>query len=133
MALMKAFASSFLAFLILDYVWLGFVMKPFNTKELAEIGRFKDGNFDVLYGPALIVYLFMSLMVVAFILPRLEATDSLAKIFLTGALAGLLVYGIFDMTNLAILNKYPLKFALVDMAWGTFLFGVVTTLVKKVA
>jgi len=41
-----------------------------------------------------------------------------------GALLGLVMYGLYDLTNYATLTAYPLWFALQDMAWGTFLFAV---------
>jgi len=131
MIFLKQLIAAFACFLILDFVWLGYVVKVFNLKQLAEIGRIKNSQFDVLYAPALLVYLFMALMLIYFVLPRLEADASLPEIFIIGAIAGLLTYGIFDMTNLAILKGYPLMFALVDMAWGTFLFGAVAVAVKK--
>ena len=45
---------------------------------------------------------------------------------------GFVVYGIFDMTNMAILKNYPLLFAAVDMSWGTFAFIVVSAILKRV-
>ena len=45
---------------------------------------------------------------------------------------GLLVYGVFDMTNMAILKNYPIPFLLADMAWGTVVFGIVSVLTWKV-
>jgi uncharacterized membrane protein len=37
-----------------------------------------------------------------------------------GALLGFVVYGVYDFTNLATLRHYPVKLAIVDVAWGTF-------------
>lgn len=42
-----------------------------------------------------------------------------------GAGVGLLMYGLYDLTNYATLSRYPLQFTLSDMAWGTFLCAVV--------
>lgn len=41
-----------------------------------------------------------------------------------GAGVGLLMYGLYDLTNYATLTRYPLHFTLSDMAWGTFLCAV---------
>lgn len=128
----KSFGLSLVAFLILDFIWLGFVMKDFNMRALAEIGRFKNDTFDVLYIPALLAYMFMSLAVAFFVMPRLGAEASLLQAFLWGAVMGLIVYGVFDMTNMAILKSYPLHFVLADMAWGCFVFGAVTALNQQV-
>ena len=44
---------------------------------------------------------------------------------------GLIIYGIFDFTNLAIFERYSVGVGLADVAWGTFLFTLVTYLTKK--
>jgi len=41
-----------------------------------------------------------------------------------GALLGLVIYGVFDFTNLAVFGRgYGLGLALSDMAWGTFVMA----------
>ena len=42
-----------------------------------------------------------------------------------GAAIGLVMYGLYDLTNYATLTRYPLHFTLSDMAWGTALCAVV--------
>lgn len=124
-----AFIAAFISFLVLDFLWLGFVVKDFNLKQLSEIGRIVDGDFQILYGPAVMAYVFMTLTVVIFVLPLVQG-GSWTKAFFYGALMGLFAYGIFDMTNLAILKNYPVPFSMVDMAWGTFVFGATTVITK---
>ena len=41
-------------------------------------------------------------------------------------LLGILLYGTFDMTNLAIFKKYAWSTAIVDTLWGGILFAVTT-------
>ena len=43
------------------------------------------------------------------------------KALLLGAVFGLCAYGTYDLTNLATLQRWPLRLAIVDMAWGTLL------------
>ena len=127
--MIKAFGIAILSFLVLDSIWFKFVVKDFNLKHLAEIGRIANGEFQILYGPAIVVYLLMALAVVFFALPKVAGASFLGT-FLWGAFLGLIVYGVFDMTNMAVLKKYSLSFALVDMAWGAFAFGTVTLVTK---
>jgi uncharacterized membrane protein len=49
-------------------------------------------------------------------MPR--AADALSAAT-TGALFGLVVYGVYDLTNFATLAQYPLAVMFVDMAWGS--------------
>jgi uncharacterized membrane protein len=58
--------------------------------------------------------------------PRASSVESAAAY---GALFGLVVYGVYDFTNLATLRHYPLPLALVDVAWGTVAAAIGTTVV----
>jgi len=106
-------------------------MKKFNLRHLSEIGRIQNGDFQVQYGAAIFVYIFLAAAVTFFILPKFSIDTPWLHVFLWGSLMGLIVYGVYDMTNLSILKAYPLAFSLADMAWGTFVFGVVTLLTWK--
>ena len=48
------------------------------------------------------------------------------------ALLGFLVYSVYDLTNLATLKKWEWQFAMLDIAWGTVLFTIVTATVNAV-
>lgn len=43
-----------------------------------------------------------------------------------GALLGLLVYGVYNGTNHAILNDWSLETSIKDTMWGVFVFGAVS-------
>lgn len=128
MKTIKYFFTTLLLFIIFDFLWLGFVVKDFNLRHLSEIGRIKDGDFDLGYLPATFAYLFMALAQTVFVRPKVLSATSVTKAFYYGALMGLIIYGVYDMTNLAILKNYPLIFSIADMAWGTFVFGLVSSL-----
>lgn len=126
MAKLKPGVIAFFLFIVFDFLWLGFVMKDFNLRQLAEIGRIENGDFNIQYAAAVGAYFFMALAVAFFVLPQLSVRSGFLSIFMRGALMGLVLYGVYDMTNLAILKSYPLAFVAADMAWGTFLYGLVT-------
>lgn len=44
-----------------------------------------------------------------------------------GALLGLVAYGTWDLTNLAVIRDFPALLAFLDLAWGTLLTTVVAT------
>ena len=44
----------------------------------------------------------------------------------TGGLTGFVIYDVFDVTNAAIFTGYPTSLAILDIAWGTFVFAVST-------
>jgi uncharacterized membrane protein len=49
------------------------------------------------------------------------ASGSLLRAACLGALLGFIAYCTYDLTNLATLNGWPVKVALLDIAWGTFI------------
>jgi uncharacterized membrane protein len=131
MAKLRQFIVALVLFAVFDFLWLGFVMKDFNMRQLAEIGRIENGIFQMHYPAALATYFLMALAVPLYVLPKLTRQQSLLKVFFSGAILGLIIYGVFDMTNLAILKDYPLAFVAPDIAWGTFVFGLVSVLTLK--
>lgn len=48
---------------------------------------------------------------------------------LTGALIGLLVYGLYNFTNLSLLKDWNLTITIVDTIWGGVIFGISTLVV----
>jgi len=127
----KMFALSVILFVIFDFIWLGIVMKDFNMRQLAEIGRIENGVFQMHYGAAAMTYILMGWAVVSYVLPQLTNSSSVLQAFLVGAPLGLIIYGVFDLTNYAILKSYPVAFMAPDIAWGGFVFGLVTVVVTK--
>jgi uncharacterized membrane protein len=49
-----------------------------------------------------------------------------------GALLGLCLYGVYDLTNYATLTKYPVRYMVTDMIWGTCL-GAITAAIAHLA
>lgn len=106
-------------------------MKDFNLRHLAEIGRIENGVFQLNYAAAIPVYFLMGAAITFFVLPKLT-NDGLLTSALWGGLMGFIVYGVFDLTNLAILKNYSLLFAAADVAWGSFVFAISTIITKKI-
>jgi uncharacterized membrane protein len=130
--MIRYFFFSLPLLLLGDFLWLGYVVKDFNLRQLAAIGRIENGSFQILPVPAVIAYLLMALSIALFSAPRASEAGGGVAGALWGAALGLVIYGIFDCTNLAVLKNYPVTFALVDIAWGTFLYGAVTWAVVQI-
>ena len=111
-------------FLLLDTLWLKGVAGRFFLEQLGEAARVhSDGSWNVRVKAAFLVYVLMALSLEMFVIQN-KMVWSLKDHALYGAFLGLTVYGVFDLTNRAILSHYPLKMVVMDMAWGTFLFSM---------
>lgn len=108
-------AIGMLAFMVADGLWLGLLMTNFYRDQMAPIARLTNGGFTPNWPAALVVYVMLGLGIAAFVVPR---STGLASAAATGALFGLVVYGVYDFTNYSTLRQWPLLLAVVDLAWG---------------
>jgi uncharacterized membrane protein len=104
------------AFMLLDGLWLGVLMKTWYRDQLAPIARLADGGFAPNWPAAFMVYVCLGLGIALFAIPRAGDLVSAAAY---GALLGFVVYGVYDFTNYATLKDWPLGLLVVDIAWGT--------------
>lgn len=123
-------AAGALAFMVLDGVWLGVLMKPFYLAQLAPIGRIANGGFAPNWSAALVVYLALGAGIAVFAVPRAERLSSAASY---GALFGLITYAVYDFTNYSTLKDWPFALVLVDVAWGAVASAAAAVVVWSVA
>lgn len=62
----------------------------------------------------------------AYFIYNVRKRYSLKENVLRGFILGFTTYGIFDFTNLAIIDGWELKNAIVDTLWGGILYALVT-------
>jgi uncharacterized membrane protein len=96
---------------VLDLLWLGVLAASLYKRELGHLMAPR-----VNWAAAAVFYLLYGLGVAYFT----EAPTRLAAAQ-RGALLGLLVYGTYDLTNLAVLRGWTPLISAVDVAWGVFL------------
>ena len=109
---------------ILDFLWLGIFAKKFYVKEFGE-------NLKKPFNPyaALIVYLCLAIGIFVFVLNNNFVKSPLTAL-LIGAVFGILVYAIYDFTNLATMKNYSLRLAIIDTIWGGVICGTASFLTK---
>lgn len=114
-----AYIAAATGFLLLDFLWLGFVAKTFYRQEIGAL-LLEKFNMTAAIG----FYLIFVVGVVIFaVLPALQA-GSWKTALLYGALFGFFTYATYDMTNLATLKGWSFPVTVVDIAWGSFLTGI---------
>jgi uncharacterized membrane protein len=124
---MKMLISYFVAlvlFVVIDLVWLGYVARSTYAAELGSLVR-----TQVDYRAAFAFYLLYAAGLLYFaVLPSASSGQAL----ILGAGLGLVAYGTYDLTNLAVINGFGVKIALIDLAWGTVLSGVSAMLAQMI-
>ena len=125
----KTYIVSLLVIGIIDVPVISQIMSPMWKKMIEDI---QLTPFTVKKYSAFIAYLLLALGLAIYSLPNIRKEHILKDSIIYGGLLGLIIYGVFDFTNLAIIQKYNLKIALIDMMWGGILFTLSGYLAKKI-
>ena len=120
---LKLYAVAVVIFLAIDLIWLGVVARSFYQTQMGHLMR-----PTVNWAAAFAFYLVFVLgIMVLSVIPAIDRESLTHAIFL-GGLLGLVTYAAYDLTNLATLDGFPLKVALVDLVWGTVLCATVSAM-----
>ena len=93
------------------------------------IKNIQGSSIKLRYIPAMISYILIILGYFLYVEPRMNTInkkDLLKYSFLYGGVFGIIVYGIYDFTNLATIKNWSLFVSIIDMLWGGILFTIVT-------
>lgn len=129
---LKVYATCLISFAVIDFIWIGIVMKSFYVEQLRTIGRIKGDKFEPVLWAAGCVYIVLAIGIVQFVLPKVPIDASWLSTFGTGALLGFVIYATYDFTNYATLKDYTLAMTFADIAWGSFVTGAVTCIASMI-
>ena len=129
----RQFLIALVSFAVLDFLWLGLLMKDFYRRHLSHLARMADGAMDPVWPVAALVYPLLAGGLTVFVVSRARSPiEALAL----GATFGLCMYGLYDLTNHATLRGWPVTLTVVDMTWGAVICGatawVVATMVPAI-
>lgn len=110
----KAWLATFLVMLVIDALWLGVVARSLYQQEMGGLMASQPR-----WMAALAFYLFYPVGLVIFaVRPALDRGGA-GRAALLGGLFGFFAYGTYDMTNLAVVQNWPMALSFIDLAWGT--------------
>ena len=125
MHFLKTWTVTTILFFIGDIVWLYCVMNRFFVPHIKHLMNSSNNGIVINYLSALLAYMLISSALSIFVVVT-HMQDSLSSIFVHGAFLGLCLYGVYELTNYAILHNWPLSFLIVDIVWGTLWCGIVS-------
>ena len=123
---LKVYVLLLPVFFVLDFLWLGVLASGLYKRELGSFLRLSGDALTPITWAALIVYLAIPLGVVLFALPRVSSENLIGSSLFWGALYGIVLYAIYDMTNYSLIKGWPLKLSLIDICWGGVLNACAT-------
>ena len=127
---MKMFFVTAAVFIALDFLWLGLLMPSFYNAQLGALARRNGPSLTPIWWAAVLVYLMIPAGLQLFVLPR---SQTLAGAALIGAVFGVILNGVYDLTNYSTLAGWPLTLALVDVAWGGVVCGLTSATAAAVS
>lgn len=115
-----------IVFMLLDLIWLGMLMHRFYAEQMNGLLSIVDGNLVINGLAAVGAYILLALAPFIFIFPYANKETPVKWYAIQGALMGLVIYGVYNFTNKAILLQYGWPLTLIDTLWGMVIYGVST-------
>ena len=109
-------------FLIIDVIWLSFATKSFYRPLIGNLLT----DTPVMWAAALFYILYVFGMALIVIQPCVDSA-SIFKTVYTGFIFGLVAYGTYNLTNMAVLKGWSPTVTFVDMFWGGSLTALSAT------
>jgi len=117
-----SFLAVFVSLLILDFLVISNLVFPLYEEGISQLL-----NEDVNIYSSLIAWFLIALGVSIIIVPLSKnKIDS----FKNGAIFGLVLYGVYDFTNYAIIKGWTIEMVLFDVLWGIILCGTISVVGK---
>ena len=107
--------------LILDFIYLNITNSHFNS----VVKKIQGKEIQFKYLPAVLAYTLMVLGLYYFIINKKGN-------YIDGFILGLVIYGVFDMTNAVLFDKWDYKTILLDTSWGAILFALITCIYNNI-
>ena len=116
--LIYIFVSS-IVFIMIDSVYLYFIKDYFNNQvKLIQGSSIKINSYAMI-----ICYIILIFGINYFIIiPNRSILDAF--------LLGLIIYGVYEITNMALFSKWSWTTVLIDTLWGGILFALTATIIK---
>jgi uncharacterized membrane protein len=113
-------------FLIIDVPVLFIINKDMYAKQFLRINQGEMNINNRTYISATISYILLAVGLYMFVLRNNNDNMILQKSFLFG----IIIYGIYNATNLATINEFGIKESIVDTLWGGIICTIITFLMK---
>jgi uncharacterized membrane protein len=113
-----AYISALIVMGILDGAWISFALSKVYKPGIGHL----MGDKPVASAAVAFYLLYAAGLTYLVTLPALQ--NGVGFALSRGAVLGLIAYGTYDLTSLAIMRGWPASVTIIDMVWGTILTGV---------
>ena len=113
------YAATLMVFLVVDFLWLGLVAKPFYDRQLGALLSQR-----VNWPAAFAFYMIFIVGMMIFCIVPAANRSSLPRAIVLGGLYGFFTYATYELTNYALIRDWPAALVPVDIAWGVVLCSI---------
>ena len=118
---MLKYLLSAIIFVVLDGFYLNLIKGYFNQ----QVKKIQGTNIQINLIYTAITYVFLIFGLNYFIIQKHKSVKD-------AALLGLVIYGVYEFTNISLFKEWSLLTVILDTTWGTILFALTTFLVNKI-
>ena len=112
---------SAIVLIVIDSFYLNLMKGYFDN----QVKKVQGTNIKMNFLGAAICYIFLIVGLNYFIIkPHRSVQDAF--------LLGLVIYGVYETTNLALFSNWSVLTVLIDTLWGGLLFGITTAIIYKI-
>jgi uncharacterized membrane protein len=115
----KVALVSIVAFIVLDFLWLGFIAKNMYLEKLGYLAVIENGSIKFNMPVGVATQIIIALALAVFVSLGIMTGNGLASSIALGAFAGFAMYVTYDLTSLSFIKDFPVSVAIFDIIWGT--------------
>ena len=119
--MIKKYLLMSVIFVLIDYIYLSLVSGFFNK----QIKLIQGSKIKLDMSSTILCYLFLTLGFYYFLINKKST-------YIDAFLLGLVIYGVYETTNKAILKDWKWESVIIDTIWGGTLFFLVKMIFEKV-
>jgi len=108
---------------LIDSLYLYNVGKPVFGKAIRNI---QGTDMTINYTGVIGSYFFLILGLYFFIFRTLDSKKSWKSQIFKAFILGIVIYGVYEFTNMAIIEKWTMNLVIIDTIWGGLLFSIIT-------
>ena len=114
-------------FLLIDLPVILYLNKPMYQTQFARVNKEESKSGAHIWLSGIFAYLLLAIGIYWFIVNPEISNEQVNywKVAGSSALLGLVIYGVYNGTNMATINEWGVKEFWVDTIWGTFLSGII--------
>ena len=118
---LKRFIIPLVVMLVVDALYLSSISKFFG-KVISDVQK---SPMTLKLPGAVACYLFLGLGLYYFIIKRNTKKNNRQSV-IDAFILGLVIYGVFETTNYALLKNWSVNAVIIDSVWGGILFAITT-------